>query len=165
MNGMTTTPSPRWAAALAVALLVACGSDTTTSGGGGGGAGGAAGQGGTTSSGTGGGGQGGSSAPNADCLDLCAETTLTCYGPDTENGSATISEVTATSCTATVDLPSSGPVTVTLDCVAEEVCVTAGGANCVGTPGECYETLYEPTAFSYTITNCMHGSLSCGVVN
>jgi len=161
--------SPWWIAALAVLLLPACGGDATTDGSGGsGGAGGsgAGGQGGTTSSGTGGGGgQGGSGAPNADCLALCALTDLDCYGPDTESGSGTVSDATATGCTVSVDLPYSGPITVTLDCVAQEACVTTGGANCVGTPGECYDTLYEPAAFSYHIENCMHGSLACGAAN
>ncbi len=156
---------------VAAALCMACGSDTTTGGGGG-----AGGQGGTTSSGTGGGGtggggtgggsqggggQGGAGQASTECLALCGQSELSCWGPDTENGTVTFSDVTATGCTATVVLASSGTFTFTLDCVAEETCMTAGNAGCLGTPGECEPTTFTTSSFSYHIPECVNGSLSC----
>ena len=153
------------------ALLVACGSDASGTGGGtsdgGSGQGASGAQGGSgasggTGTGSGTGGQG-ASDPDLTCLQLCPHPGWSCTGVDLENGSGVASEVTASGCTFTADLPVSGIVEMTIDCLNVEACITASDGNCAGNVGECYplDVHMSGDAFSYMVPNCIQGSLSC----
>jgi hypothetical protein len=105
------------------------------------------------------GGQGG--APDADCLALCAQPDLWCQGPGVESASVLLSDITGVGCITTVMLPLSGDITLTIDCLMGEACVTAGDGGCAGKAGECYPTSFTASSFSYALPNCTDGSLSC----
>jgi hypothetical protein len=92
---------------------------------------------------------------------LCSHPSYSCTGPDLESGSGTASAASATGCTFTATLPTSGTLTMTLDCVALEACVTEGDGGCAGKAGECYGIDVDTESFSYMLENCIQGSLSC----
>ncbi|MCA9623529.1 MAG: hypothetical protein KC731_31120 [Myxococcales bacterium] len=140
-----------------IAGVVACGSEVTT-GTGGGGAGGSAEGGGGMSAG----GQGqGAADPDLACIQLCPHPGYGCEGVDTEIGSGQTSEVTPTGCTFTATLPASGTVEMTIDCLSVRACITASEGGCVGEVGACYPLTTDGMSFSYTIPDCVQGSLSC----
>jgi hypothetical protein len=162
-------PFATFSVATLCALIAACGSDVTSSGSAGGGtASGGSGQGasggtggnGGTGTGPGTGGQG-ASDPDLACIQLCAHPTYECTGVDTEFGSGATSELTSSGCTFTANLPVSGTVEMTIDCLNVQACITASDGGCAGNVAECYPLTVDGESWSYMVPNCIQGSLSC----
>jgi hypothetical protein len=106
--------------------------------------------------------------PDPACMDYCRSSkSLSCNGPDTECcGTPTITSTSATGCSVEVTgLPVTGPLAMTIDCVAKKVCVDRAGPNarvCLGAAGMCYTAHFESGGFSSDPSpNCMQGGLSC----
>src|SRR6185503_12777370 len=105
-------------------------------------------------------------APDPACVELCHATELTCWAPDAEAATSTITASTATGCSGTATLAVNGSVDWTLDCTLRRVCIDDsryGLGGCLGTRGSCYPADLQPKSFAYSLRACLNGGLSCSV--
>ena len=103
----------------------------------------------------------GGDTPDPGCLAICGAKELPCAGVDTEGATLTVTQTTASGCSGLVTFNVSGTLKVTIDCTSKKVCIDEGGGGCVGSAGMCYPAEFNSRGFSYSLPDCIQGSLSC----